>query len=157
MRVISGKWRGRALKAPAGEATRPTSDRAREAIFSMLASRIGTFEGLDVLDLFAGTGALGIEALSRGAGSCCFIDNDATAVRAIKANLAALGAGAATGIVFTGVTPASLADAITRTIGLYRQPALWKGLQRAGMKADFSWGASGAVYAKTYQELVRPA
>ena len=75
----------------------------------------------------------------------------------IDANLAALGAGAATGIVFTGVTPASLADAITRTIGLYRQPALWKGLQRAGMKADFSWGASGAVYAKTYQELVRPA
>jgi starch synthase len=75
----------------------------------------------------------------------------------IDANLAALGTGAATGIVFTGVTPASLADAISRTIGLYRQPALWKGLQRAGMKADFSWAASGAAYAKTYQELVRPA
>ena len=92
MRVISGRWRGRALKAPAGEATRPTSDRAREAIFSMLASRLGTFEGLDVLDVFAGTGALGIEALSRGAGSACFIDNDGAAVKAIRANLAALGA-----------------------------------------------------------------
>jgi 16S rRNA (guanine966-N2)-methyltransferase len=92
MRVISGKWRGRALQAPAGQATRPTSDRAREAIFSMLTSRLGTFEGLDVLDLFAGTGALGIEALSRGAGTCCFIDNDAAAVKAITANLAALGA-----------------------------------------------------------------
>jgi 16S rRNA (guanine966-N2)-methyltransferase len=92
MRVISGKWRGRALQAPAGQATRPTSDRAREAIFSMLTSRLGTFEGLDVLDLFAGTGALGIEALSRGAGTCCFIDNDASAVKAITANLAALGA-----------------------------------------------------------------
>lgn len=92
MRIISGRWRGRALKAPAGELTRPTSDRAREAIFSMLTSRLGTFDGLDVLDLFAGTGALGIEALSRGAGSACFIDNDAAAVKAIKANLAALGA-----------------------------------------------------------------
>ena len=92
MRVISGRWRGRALKAPPGESTRPTSDRAREAIFSMLASRLGSFEGLDVLDLFAGTGALGIEALSRGAGTACFIDNDAAAVKAIRANLAALGA-----------------------------------------------------------------
>jgi len=92
MRVISGRWRGRALKAPLGEATRPTSDRAREAIFSMLASRLGSFEDLDVLDLFAGTGALGIEALSRGAGTCCFIDNDAAAVKMIRANLATLGA-----------------------------------------------------------------
>jgi 16S rRNA (guanine966-N2)-methyltransferase len=92
MRIISGRWRGRTLKAPAGAATRPTSDRAREAIFSMLASRLGSFDGLDVLDVFAGTGALGIEALSRGAGSACFIDNDAAAARAIRANLAALGA-----------------------------------------------------------------
>lgn len=92
MRVIAGRWRGRALQAPAGAATRPTSDRAREAIFSMLASRLGSFEGLDVLDLFAGTGALGIEALSRGAGSACFVEADAAAVQAIKANLAALGA-----------------------------------------------------------------
>ena len=92
MRIISGRWRGRALKAPAGESTRPTSDRAREAIFSMLTSRLGTFEDLDVLDLFAGTGALGIEALSRGAGTACFIDNDAAAVKAIRANLAAMGA-----------------------------------------------------------------
>ena len=92
MRVISGRWRGRAITAPPGESTRPTSDRAREAIFSMLASRLGSFEGLDVLDLFAGTGALGIEALSRGAGSACFVDNDAAAVKAIKANLAAFSA-----------------------------------------------------------------
>ncbi len=92
MRVISGKWRGRALQAPAGEATRPTSDRAREAIFSMLTSRLGSFEALDVADVFAGTGALGIEALSRGAGSACFIESDASAARAIKANLQALGA-----------------------------------------------------------------
>jgi 16S rRNA (guanine966-N2)-methyltransferase len=92
MRIVSGRWRGRALIAPPGESTRPTSDRAREAIFSMLTSRLGGFDGLDVLDLFAGTGALGIEALSRGAGTACFIDNDAAAAKAIKANLAAMGA-----------------------------------------------------------------
>lgn len=92
MRIIAGRWRGRALKAPDGAATRPTSDRAREAIFSMLTSRLGSFEGLAVLDVFAGTGALGIEALSRGAASACFIDSDAAAIRAIRANLAALGA-----------------------------------------------------------------
>ena len=92
MRVISGRWRGRALIAPPGEATRPTSDRAREAIFSMLVSRLGSFEDLDVLDVFAGTGALSIEALSRGAATACFVDTDAAAVRAIRANLNALGA-----------------------------------------------------------------
>lgn len=90
MRIISGHWRGRAIIAPAGESTRPTSDRAREAIFSMLTSRLGSFEGLNILDVFAGTGALGLEALSRGAGTACFIDNDAAAVRAIKANLAGM-------------------------------------------------------------------
>ncbi len=92
MRIISGRWRGRAITAPAGQSTRPTSDRAREAIFSMLASRLGSFDGLDVLDVFAGTGALGLEALSRGAGSACFIDSDGAAVKAIRANLATLGA-----------------------------------------------------------------
>lgn len=90
MRIISGQWRGRAIIAPPGETTRPTSDRAREAIFSMLISRLGSFEGLAVLDLFAGSGALGLEALSRGAGTACFIDQDAAAVRAIRANLAGM-------------------------------------------------------------------
>jgi 16S rRNA (guanine966-N2)-methyltransferase len=92
MRIIAGRWRGRAMKAPEGQATRPTSDRAREAIFSMLTSRLGRFEGLDVLDVFAGTGALGIEALSRGAGTATFIDSDVAACRSIRANLAAFGA-----------------------------------------------------------------
>jgi 16S rRNA (guanine966-N2)-methyltransferase len=93
MRVIAGKWRGRPIVAPKGQATRPTSDRAREALFSMLASRIGSFEGLRVADLFAGSGALGLEALSRGAAHCVFVDNDRAALEAIRANLAALGAG----------------------------------------------------------------
>jgi 16S rRNA (guanine966-N2)-methyltransferase len=92
MRIIAGKWRGRPLLAPLGAATRPTADRVREALFSMLASRLGSFEGLKVADLFAGSGALGLEALSRGAASCTFVETDRSAIAAIRANIAALGA-----------------------------------------------------------------
>jgi 16S rRNA (guanine(966)-N(2))-methyltransferase RsmD len=91
MRVIAGQWRGRPLKAPLGAATRPTSDRVREALFSILAARVPDAR---VLDLFAGSGALGIEALSRGAQAATFVDDAAAAIRAIEANLAALGAAA---------------------------------------------------------------
>ena len=90
MRIIAGEWRRRQLQAPAGDATRPTADRTRETLFSMLASRLGSFEGLSVADLFAGSGALGLEALSRGAAQCHFVEQDAAAVRAIRANIAAL-------------------------------------------------------------------
>ena len=92
MRIIAGEWRGRKLAAPKGNATRPTADRTRETLFSMLTSRLGTFEGLSVVDLFAGSGALGLEALSRGAGHCQFVDDDAEAIKAIRANLATLDA-----------------------------------------------------------------
>ena len=92
MRIIAGAWRGRPLRAPAGLATRPSADRAREALFSMLASRLGSFEGLAVADLFAGTGALGLEALSRGAGRCTFVEQDRDALDALRANIATLGA-----------------------------------------------------------------
>jgi len=92
MRVISGEWRGRKLIAPKNDATRPTADRTRETLFSMLASRLGSFEGLYVADLFAGSGALGIEALSRGAAQCLFGEQDRDAIDALRKNLAALGA-----------------------------------------------------------------
>ncbi|MBD3733705.1 MAG: 16S rRNA (guanine(966)-N(2))-methyltransferase RsmD [Sphingopyxis sp.] len=92
MRVISGAWRGRKLLAPKNDATRPTADRTRETLFSMLASRLGSFEELHVADLFAGSGALGIEALSRGAAHCVFGEQDREAIDALKKNLAALGA-----------------------------------------------------------------
>jgi 16S rRNA (guanine966-N2)-methyltransferase len=97
MRIIAGAWRGRAIAAPAGDATRPTSDRAREAVFSMLTSRLGSFEGLAVLDGFAGSGALGLEALSRGAAHVTFVEQAAAAAAAIRANLKALGAPTAGG------------------------------------------------------------
>ncbi len=92
MRVIAGDWRGRKLVAPKGEATRPTADRTRETLFNMLASRLGSFAGLTVADLFAGSGALGIEALSRGAASCLFVEHDPDALDAIRANLTAVNA-----------------------------------------------------------------
>jgi 16S rRNA (guanine(966)-N(2))-methyltransferase RsmD len=91
MRVIAGRWGGRRLQAPPGQATRPTSDRVREALFSVLGERVA---GARVLDLFAGSGALGIEALSRGATGATFVDSAPAAVRALRANLAVLGADA---------------------------------------------------------------
>jgi 16S rRNA (guanine966-N2)-methyltransferase len=87
MRVIAGRLGGRRLKAPAGRVTRPTSDRVREALFAML----GELDGMRVLDLFAGTGALGIEALSRGAGSAVFVERDASVVKVLSANIETLG------------------------------------------------------------------
>jgi 16S rRNA (guanine966-N2)-methyltransferase len=91
VRIIAGHWRGRPLVAPKGDTTRPTADRTREALFSMLASRIGSFEGLTVADLFAGSGALGLEALSRGAASCIFVEQDKPALDALRANADKLG------------------------------------------------------------------
>ena len=92
MRIVAGAWRGRTLASPPGQSTRPTADRVRETLFSMLASRIGSFEGLAVADLFAGSGALGLEALSRGASHCTFVERDAAAAKAIRANAEKLGA-----------------------------------------------------------------
>lgn len=92
MRIITGQWRGRKLAAPKGDTTRPTADRTRETLFAMLTSRLGDFEGLHVADLFAGSGALGLEALSRGAASCLFVEQDRAAIDTIRANIAALGA-----------------------------------------------------------------
>ena len=92
MRIIAGKWRGRPIEAPPGMATRPTADRVRETLFSMLAGRLGSFEDLRVADLFAGSGALGLEALSRGAASATFVENDSKAGAIIRRNAEKLGA-----------------------------------------------------------------
>ncbi len=88
MRIIAGEWRGRRLVSPKGDATRPTADRTRETLFSMLASRLGSFEDLRVADLFAGSGALGLEALSRGAAHCLFVEDDRGALSVIRENIA---------------------------------------------------------------------
>ncbi len=111
MRIIAGQWRGRPLAAPKGDATRPTADRTREALFSMLASRVGSFEDLAVADLFAGSGALGFEALSRGAASCLFVEQDRAALDALRANAEKLGVRAdirATSVLALGPAPKPL-------------------------------------------------
>ena len=93
MRVVAGAYRGRTLQAPKGEATRPTTDRVRESLFSSLTSLLGTeLGGGSVLDAFAGSGALGIEALSRGCTAATFVENDRDAIRALRGNLDSLGA-----------------------------------------------------------------
>ncbi len=92
MRIIAGHWRSRPLVAPKGDTTRPTADRTRETLFSMLNSRLGSFEDLAVLDLFAGSGALGLEALSRGAAHCTFVEQDANALKALETNIDKLAA-----------------------------------------------------------------
>jgi len=92
MRIISGEWRSRPLVTPKGDTTRPTADRTRETLFSMLTSRLGSFEDLRILDLFAGSGALGLEALSRGAAACTFVEHDAAALKALETNIDRLGA-----------------------------------------------------------------
>jgi 16S rRNA (guanine966-N2)-methyltransferase len=102
MRVIAGKYRGRKLIAPQGREVRPTSDKVKEAVFNMVASLISPlsgdapFAGTSCLDLFAGTGALGIEALSRGAGGCVFVESSAAAAEILNKNIesAARGEGA---------------------------------------------------------------
>ena len=96
--MISGTRRGRQLRAPSGDATRPTSDRVREAIFDVLGS-LTDIEGAAVADLFAGSGAMGIEALSRGAASVVFVDRSAVAVRAVRDNLASLELGSQARVV----------------------------------------------------------
>jgi 16S rRNA (guanine966-N2)-methyltransferase len=90
MRITGGTLRSRALRAPRGQATRPTSDRVREALFGILASA-GVLEGARVLDLYAGTGALAFEALSRGAARATLVESSRDALAAVRANVASLG------------------------------------------------------------------
>ncbi|MCK5295299.1 MAG: 16S rRNA (guanine(966)-N(2))-methyltransferase RsmD [Alphaproteobacteria bacterium] len=87
MRIISGKHRGKKLETPKGMATRPTSDRARESVFNILSHHVSGFSKIAVLDVFAGSGALGLEALSRGAENSIFIDSSKDAINAINKNL----------------------------------------------------------------------
>lgn len=107
MRIVAGSFRGRQLKSPTWDGLRPTSDRLRETLFNILGPSV---RGAAVLDGYAGTGAIGIEAISRGAAAVTFVERDPRAVQLIEANLAALGA---TGVIMR----AGLAEAVTRLGG----------------------------------------
>ena len=91
LRIISGQFKGRRLEAPDGPPIRPTSDRLRERIFSILQSRVGSFEGLSVADIFAGTGAMGIEAISRGAAKAWFVEKHQGSLELLRGNLEKVG------------------------------------------------------------------
>jgi 16S rRNA (guanine966-N2)-methyltransferase len=102
IRVVSGEFGGRRLVVPDGLATRPTTDKVRQAVFNSLDSA-GLIDGAAVADLFAGSGALGIEALSRGAASCVFVERDRAALQALRTNIAALGLAQRTTVVTSDV------------------------------------------------------
>ncbi|MGQ0558788.1 MAG: 16S rRNA (guanine(966)-N(2))-methyltransferase RsmD [Sphingosinicella sp.] len=144
MRIIAGQWRGRPFAAPPGQTTRPTSDRAREGLFSMLTSRLGSYEDLQVADLFAGSGALGLEALSRGAAHCTFVEQDGTALAALRANVEKLGAGSRAdvraGAAEQAQPPAQPCDLVLL------DPPYGTGLAQRALHriADASWLAPGA-------------
>jgi 16S rRNA (guanine966-N2)-methyltransferase len=136
MRIVAGAWRGRTLVAPPGQGTRPTADRVRQAVFDMLMHAEwggrAAVEGAVVLDVFAGTGALGLEALSRGAASACFIESDPAALRALRANVAACKAEDQTRVLAGDVldvrpatAPVSCSD-VSR-LGLARPPMSCRG------------------------------
>jgi 16S rRNA (guanine966-N2)-methyltransferase len=149
VRIVGGQFRGRSLAVPAHEGTRPTSDRAREAVFNILAHGIPGFElaGARVLDLFAGTGALGLEALSRGAAFCLFVEQEVEARALIRRNVEALG--------LTGVTKVFRRDATNlgpagRNGGCtlaFLDPPYGQGLAERALAsaADGDWLAPGAI------------
>lgn len=149
MRIVAGTLRGRAIAAPEGSAIRPTSDRVREAVFNILAHGIDgfTLEGVRVLDLFAGTGALGLEALSRGAAACLFVEEDVTARGIIRRNIEAFGLTGCTHIYRRDAT--RLGEALPRErFGLVlADPPYGKGLgeKALGSAAAGGWLEAGAV------------
>src|SRR5579872_5519586 len=129
MRVVGGRLRGRTLTDPTSDAIRPTADRLRESLFNILAHAYGDpIGGARVLDLFAGTGALGIEALSRGAAFALFVEDDAAARALIRGNLAALGLGGASRIFRRDATKLGAAHPIEPFSLVFLDPPYSQGL-----------------------------
>jgi 16S rRNA (guanine966-N2)-methyltransferase len=144
VRIIAGAWRGRTIEAPPGLATRPTADRVRETLFSMLASRLGSFEDLRVADLFAGSGALGFESLSRGAASATFVERDSKAAAAIRRNAYTLGAAQRAQVI--GGSALALPRSEPFDLVLADPPyAVGSGSAVVAAVADAGWLAPGAL------------
>jgi 16S rRNA (guanine966-N2)-methyltransferase len=146
MRIVGGRLRGRVLKTPASRAIRPTSERLRESIFDILTHAYGDpVDGARVIDLFAGSGALGIEALSRGAAFALFVDDGAEARALLRANVEALGLGATTRIFRADAT--RLGKAPTAYSLAFLDPPYGKNLVAPALAslADGGWLASGAL------------
>ena len=142
MRVVGGRLRGRTLAAPKSDAIRPTSDRLRESVFNILAHGYGDpVTGARVLDLFAGTGALGIEAISRGAAFCLFVDDGAEARALIRQNVDALGLGMVTRVFRRDATRLGAAHPVDPFGLVFLDPPYRKGLAEPALAAlrDGGW------------------
>ncbi len=155
IRIVAGQWRGRKLEVPEGDAIRPTGERQRKALFDILGhgqfapGGVSLLQDAHVLDVFAGTGALGLEALSRNAATCAFVDRAPAAKRAIEANIKMLGAGARTRFVVADATklPAAPPEPWAPAGLVFLDPPYRSGLAVAAL-ADLAargWLAAGAV------------
>lgn len=149
MRIVAGRFRGARLATPQGGGLRPTSDRVREAVFNILTHSIDGFEltGTRVVDLFAGTGALGLEALSRGAAYCLFIDNSVEARGLVRRNIEALGLTGQTRLFRRDVTRLGAAGTVAPFDLLFADPPYGKGLAEhaLGEAAEGGWLKPGAI------------
>jgi 16S rRNA (guanine966-N2)-methyltransferase len=148
VRVVGGRFRGRTLAGPKSDAIRPTSDRLRETIFNVLAHGYGDpVEGARVIDLFAGTGAMGIEALSRGAAFCLFVDEGAQARGLIRENVEALGLGGATRLFRRDATRMGAAGQNPPASLVFCDPPYGRDLAPRALKscADGGWLSPGAL------------
>jgi len=161
MRIIAGRFKGNTIEAPEGLGTRPTSDRVREALFNVLEHGAPgiDFEGLRVLDLFAGSGALGLEALSRGARYCLFIDDDASARAAIRRNVESLELTGATKIWRRDATRLGSAGTVARFDLMFCDPPYGKGLGERALAAavEGEWLKASAVAVLEERAGAQPA
>ncbi|UJW85193.1 16S rRNA (guanine(966)-N(2))-methyltransferase RsmD [Devosia sp. SL43] len=158
MRIVAGKFRGKQLLSPSDDSIRPTADRVRESMFNILASRLGpVLDGIRVLDLFAGTGALGLEALSRGASHVTFVDIGAEARGLIRDHIEAFGAGGITKLLRRDATDLGVPGTFGKFDLVFLDPPYGKGLGEqalAGIAAG-GWLADGATI--VFEESVEAA
>jgi 16S rRNA (guanine966-N2)-methyltransferase len=149
VRIVGGRFRGRPILAPSGTLTRPTSDKVREALFNILAHGVEDFgiEGARVLDVFAGSGALGLEALSRGAAYCLFVDDNADARGVVRQNIEALGLTGASKVWRRDATKLGPAAPMQPFRLLFADPPYGKGLGELALRAaaEGGWLSAGAV------------
>lgn len=146
MRIVAGKFRGKQLDTPKSDDIRPTSDRVREAVFSIIGSRIGpNLDGLYVLDLFAGTGAMGLEAISRGAAHCVFVDTGIEARGLIRGHIESFGLGGQTKLLKRDASDLGPIERLRPADLVFCDPPYGKGL---GEKAVASALAGGWVAAE---------
>jgi 16S rRNA (guanine966-N2)-methyltransferase len=148
MRIVAGKFRGKQLTSPEDDSIRPTADRVRESVFNILASRLGpNFDGLRVLDLFAGTGALGLEALSRGASNVVFVDTGAEARGLIRDHIEAFGAGGITKLLRRDATALGSAGTLGPVDLVFLDPPYGKRLGELALVSlrDSGWLKPGAT------------